>query len=193
MTRRAQLRLWAVVAAAAISLLAGCDNMKDQRNVRREEPSALLPRGTSAQLPPPNTVPHQAELPDAVFTTGERNGQLVDDIPMKLTPELLARGRDRYTIYCAVCHGPDGYGDGIVVRRGFPRPPSYHDPRLRNAPIGHFFRVATRGYGMMYPYADRLSPDDRWAVAAYIRALQLSQNARAQDLPESDRQRLSSR
>ncbi len=186
---------WICVRAAVLGLLAfvlsGCGNMKHQNYLRPEETSLHLPRGTSAQLPPPHTVPHQPKLPDDAFLSGERDGQLVAQIPIPVTRELLRRGQDRFNIYCAVCHGPDGYGQGIVVRRGFPAPPSYHDPRLRNVPVGHFFQVMTRGFGAMYPYADRLSPQDRWAVAAYIRALQLSQNARQQDLAASDRQKLS--
>lgn len=187
-SRRALLSAWA--AAAAVLLLAGCGNMKKQPYLRPEEPTSLLPHGTSAQLPPAHTVPHREPLPDSVLLTGERNGQPVTKLPIPLTPQLLARGRERFNIYCAVCHGPDGYGDGIIVRRGFPAPPSYHDPRLRFAPIGHFFQVMTNGFGIMYSYSDRLTPRDRWAVAAYIRALQLSQDASAHELPASDRARL---
>ena len=88
---------------------------------------------------------------------------------MKLTPQLLARGRERYDIYCAVCHGATGEGNGEIVQRGFPAPPTYHSERLRNAPIGHFYDVITNGYGVMYPYATRVAPNDRWAIAAYIR------------------------
>ncbi|HVS50828.1 MAG TPA: cytochrome c [Opitutaceae bacterium] len=177
--------------ALAALLFAGCGNMKKQDYLRAEEPSEHLPRGTSAQLPPAHTVPHAASPLEATLATGERDGQLVTEIPIRLTPELLARGRERFEIYCAMCHGPDGYGRGIVVQRGFPAPPSYHDPRLRNAPAGHFFRVITRGYGLMYSYADRLSVEDRWAVVAYIRALQLSQHAAGSDLAATDRARLS--
>jgi mono/diheme cytochrome c family protein len=171
-------------------LLAGCGNMKDQEYARTEEPRPDLPHGTSAQLPPAGTVPHGSVRPDAAVATGERGGQPVPDIPAPVTDALVARGRERFDIYCAVCHGSDGYGQGIVVRRGFPAPPSYHDPRLRNAPAGYFFRVITQGHGLMYSYADRLTVADRWAVVAYIRALQLSQHARVADLGETDRNRL---
>ncbi|HVU33803.1 MAG TPA: cytochrome c [Opitutaceae bacterium] len=193
--RRLLPRLRLDGCAVALSTLAlcsaGCGNMKHQRYLRMDEPSANLPHGTSAQLPPEHTVRHRARLPDPAFETGERDGKLLNAIPVPVTPELLARGQQRFNIYCAVCHGPDGYGDGIVVRRGFPAPPSYHDARLRNAPVGHFFQVMTRGYGAMYSYADRLTANDRWAVAAYIRALQLSQHARVADLPSADRNHLS--
>jgi mono/diheme cytochrome c family protein len=186
--KRSALRITLALVAL---LFAGCGNMKKQDYLRAEEPSPQLPRGTSAQLPPPHTVPHAHAVADVAELTGERDGQLVAEIPLPLTPELLARGRERFEIYCAVCHGPDGYGRGLVVQRGFPAPPSYHDARLRNAPAGHFFRVITRGYGLMYSYADRLSVEDRWAVVAYIRALQLNQHARVGDLAAADRARLS--
>ena len=100
----------------------------------------------------------------------------IDEFPVPVTKELVDRGQDRYNIYCIVCHGPVGNGNGMIVRRGFPQPPTYHDDRLRNAPVGHFFDVMTNGWGRMNSYADKLSAADRWAVVAYIRALQVGQN-----------------
>jgi mono/diheme cytochrome c family protein len=100
----------------------------------------------------------------------------------KVAMELLRRGQERYNIYCAPCHSPLGDGDGMVARRGFPHPPSYHSDRLRQAPDRHFYDVMTKGYGIMAPYADRVAPEERWAIVAYIRALQLSQYARIEDL-----------
>src|SRR5205814_4417591 len=99
-----------------------------------------------------------------------------------VTPQLLRRGQQRYTIYCVPCHSALGDGDGPVVRRGFPRPPSYHEPQLREAPDRRLFDVITEGYGIMASYADRVPADDRWAIVAYIRALQLSQHARLEEL-----------
>src|SRR5262249_47658772 len=107
-----------------------------------------------------------------------------------VTRALLERGRDRYDIYCAVCHDRAGTGRGMIVRRGFLPPPSYHTAKLRRAPVGHFFNVITNGTGAMYSYNDRLSVHDRWVVAAYIRALQLSQNASLADVPPEERRRL---
>jgi mono/diheme cytochrome c family protein len=107
-----------------------------------------------------------------------------------LTVALLERGRERFNIYCAPCHGRAGVGDGMVVQRGMPRPPSLHDERLRAAPDQHVFDVITRGYGVMYSYAMRVQPPDRWAIVAYIRALQLSQHATLADVPTADRDRL---
>ena len=104
--------------------------------------------------------------------------------------QTLARGRERYDIYCSPCHSIAGDGDGMVARRGFPHPPSYHSDKLRNAPDAHFYNVITNGYGVMYSYADRVEPRDRWAIIAYIRALQLSQNARIDDVPPEHRAEL---
>ena len=100
----------------------------------------------------------------------------ISEFPVSVTKELIDRGQDRYNIYCIVCHGPVGNGDGMIVRRGFPKPPTYHDDRLRNAPVGHFFDVMTNGWGKMSSYAYQVQPADRWAIVAYIRALQVSQN-----------------
>jgi len=106
--------------------------------------------------------------------------------PMAITLAFIARGRDRYDVYCAPCHSRTGDGDGMIVRRGFPAPPSYHSERLRAAPDSHFFQVISDGFGVMYPYADRITPEDRWAVVAYIRALQLSRHASSAELDASD-------
>ena len=100
----------------------------------------------------------------------------IDEFPVPVTKELVDRGQARFNIYCIVCHGPVGNGDGMIVRRGFPKPPTYHDDRLRNAPVGHFFDVMTNGWGKMPSYAYQVQPADRWAIIAYIRALQVSQN-----------------
>src|SRR4051812_5490830 len=100
----------------------------------------------------------------------------IDAFPVPVTKELIDRGQERFNVYCIVCHGPLGNGDGMVVRRGFPKPPTYHDDRLRNAPVGHFFDVITNGWGKMNSYAFQVPPADRWAIIAYIRALQATQN-----------------
>ena len=113
--------------------------------------------------------------------------------PLPVTAATLARGQERFGIFCAPCHGPLGDGDGLVARRGFPNPPSYHSDRLRNAPDSHLFAVITHGYGAMYPYANRVPPADRWAIVAYIRALQRSQHASLADVPAGERERLERR
>ena len=104
--------------------------------------------------------------------------------PPAVDAQLLARGQERYDIYCSPCHGLSGNGDGMIVQRGFPAPPSYHTARLRAAPAQHFFDVITNGYGVMYSYASRVEPRDRWAIVAYVRALQESQSAKLADMPE---------
>lgn len=118
---------------------------------------------------------------------GTINGQTANVFPFPITAQDLARGQQRYNIYCSPCHGYDGSGRGMIVLRGFQQPPSYHTDRLRNAPVGHFFDVITNGFGNMYSYASRVSPDDRWRIAAYIRALQLSQHASVADVPQNQR------
>lgn len=116
-------------------------------------------------------------------TTGPTGNTLVssfpndiDEFPVPVTKELVDRGQSRYNVYCIVCHGPVGNGDGMIVRRGFSAPPTYNDDRLRNAPVGHFYDVITNGWGKMNGYAAQIPPGDRWAIVAYIRALQLSQS-----------------
>lgn len=120
----------------------------------------------------------QLHLDEARYT-GKINGKDVDSIPIQISKEDVLRGQERFNIYCSPCHGRAGNGQGMVVARGLRQPPSYHDERLLNAPIGHFFDVMSNGYGSMYSYASRVSVDDRWRIAAYIRALQLSENAPA--------------
>ena len=127
---------------------------------------------------------------DEAFYTGKIGTNLVTTFPVPVTQELLERGRERFEIYCSVCHGRTGEGNGMIVQRGFPVPPSYHIDRLRQAPVGHFFDVMTQGYGIMYSYAERVKPEDRWAIAAYIRALQLSHNVKLADLSAEQKARL---
>ncbi|MGH7767147.1 MAG: c-type cytochrome [Candidatus Binatia bacterium] len=128
---------------------------------------------------------------DEHFYTGKIGGRPAIEFPFALTREILARGRERYDIFCAPCHDRLGNGRGMIVRRGYRAPPSYHSDRLREAPVGHFFDVATRGLGAMPDYAEQITPGDRWAIAAYIRALQLSQRGSIAELPEEERRRLS--
>jgi len=180
-----------LIAALVVALgTAGCDNMRHQPNARAFAPSSHLSDGTTARPPPPHTIARGRLPADDPFTTGLRDGAPVAEMPVPLTRALLERGRERFNITCSLCHGEDGYGRGIVVRRGFPAPPSYHDDRLRAAPIGHFVEVIAHGYGVMYPYADRVAPEDRWAIAAYIRALQRSQHATLADVSPEHRKEL---
>lgn len=205
------------VCVPLLLALAGCERaMHDMYQQPKDKPgqaSSLFADGSAQRHAPAGAVAYsQAEAAD---TSGGRRGRVVganyhadlavpvdehgtsraqgatDQAPhansLAITPTLLLRGQQRYDIYCAACHGLDGRGDGMVVQRGFPAPPSYHSERLREAPDSHFYNVITHGYGVMYPYADRVSPDDRWAIVAYVRALQLSQHVPAAQLTARDR------
>jgi mono/diheme cytochrome c family protein len=123
-------------------------------------------------------------LPVGVVAQGDRDRAKAAAIPPAVDAQLLEQGQQRYDIFCSPCHGLSGNGDGMIVRRGFPAPPSYHTARLRAAPAQHFFDVITDGYGVMYSYAARIEPHDRWAIVAYVRALQESQNAKLADIPD---------
>jgi len=148
--------------------------------------------GASRPIPLHTIARGQLEL-DEPFYTGEVGTNLTATLPVPLTMDLLRRGRERFEINCSPCHGRTGEGNGMIVRRGFPPPPTFHQDRLRAAPVGHFFEVITHGYGVMHSYAQRVEPDDRWAIAAYIRALQLSRNARPEDAPSTERAKLESK
>jgi mono/diheme cytochrome c family protein len=185
----------ALLALCAMLLLTSCERaMQDMYNQPRYKPlrpSPLFPDGNSSRSPPAGSVPHAiGNLADTSSgRAGADEAQAEDaaaqatSMPFPITADVLRRGRDRFLIYCAPCHSPVGDGDGLVTHHGFPHPPSYHTDRLREAPDRHFFDVITNGYGIMYSYADRVMPRDRWAIVAYIRALQLSQHAAAETLP----------
>ncbi|HVR10667.1 MAG TPA: cytochrome c, partial [Thermoanaerobaculia bacterium] len=127
---------------------------------------------------------------DESFYSGIRGGRPVADVPFPVTREVLLRGEQRYDVFCSPCHGKLGDGRGMIVTRGYKQPPSFHSEQLRNAQVGWFFSVMTQGFGVMPSYAAQVPVADRWAIAAYIRALQYSQNARLADLPEATRQKL---
>ena len=159
-------------------LVAACRRgMVDQQRIKPLGEANFFADGRGSRLPPEHTVARGQLREDQQFFTGKIGDQLAATFPMPVTRQILTRGRERFEIFCAVCHGRTGEGNGEIVQRGFPQPPSLHESRLRDAPAGHFFDVATNGYGVMYSYASRISPEDRWAIAAYIRALQLSQHA----------------
>jgi len=164
--------------------------MAQQAKVDPEEPTGFFQDGTSARPVVDGTVARgQLRVDDAMFR-GMANGKPVDKFPMAVTKDMLVRGQERYTIFCAACHGALGDGEGMIVQRGMIHPPSYHTERLRTAPVGHFYDVIDNGFGAMYPYNDRIAPADRWAIIAYIRALQLSQNAMVSQLPAADQRSL---
>lgn len=163
-------------ALLAVLALAGCDDMSDQPRYDSYEPSTLFDDGTSLQAPPEGTV--------------ARDGA-TEDIPRPaMSLALLERGRDRYAIYCVPCHDAAGTGRGTVPARGYPQPPSLHEKRLVDAPSRHFYDVITHGHGVMYSYADRVTPADRWAIAAYIRALQVARHTPVRALSDAERAKL---
>ena len=171
-------------AGSMLCALTGCrQDMFDQPKSSPLGPSDFFEDGAASRPIPPHTVARNQLDADEAFNAGMIGTNLVTTFPFPVTGAVLRRGRECYEIDCVPCHGETGDGNGIVVERGFPAPPSYNIQRLRDAPAGHFFDVMTRGYGVMYSYAARVTPADRWAIAAYIRALQLSQHATPADVP----------
>ena len=184
------------VAAAMLAALAGAaacrQDMHDGPRYKPLQSSEIFPDNQSARPIIEGTVARGFLKDDDVFYTGMQGGAPVEKIPMPITADVVVRGRERFNIYCSPCHGVAGDGDGMIVKRGYKQPTSYHDPRLRNEKAGYFFDVMTRGFGQMPDYAAQVSPKDRWAIVAYIRALQLSQHASVGDLTAEEKRRLES-
>lgn len=171
--------------------LAGCrQDMHDAPRYDPYEASAVFPKGSSARPLVEGTVARSDVLDDDLLTTGKIDGQLADEFPFAITRADLDRGEQRFDIYCSPCHGRTGEGNGMVVQRGYRQPPSYHIDRLRQAPVGHFFDVMTNGFGVMPDYRTQVPTADRWRIAAYIRALQLSERGAVADVPAADLQKL---
>lgn len=183
------------VGLALLALAAGgCRrDMFVQPKSNPLQASAFFANGAASRPLPDHTISREHLDADREFYTGKVGTNDLAAIPVPVTMALLQRGRERFDINCSPCHGRTGEGNGMVALRGFPAPPTFHQERLRRAPIGHFFEVITHGYGVMYSYAQRVTPEDRWAIAAYIRALQLSHDARLQDAPPDERARLAAR
>jgi hypothetical protein len=178
-------------AIAGVMLLSGCRmDMHIQPKYLPYEESAFFADGRSERQPVEDTVARGELRLDELYYTGRENGVVVDKFPFPITKADLERGRERYNVYCTPCHDYTGSGNGMIVQRGFPQPPSYHIQRLREAAAGHFFEVMTNGFGEMYSYAARIEPADRWRIAAYIRVLQASQDAKVDDVPAGDRAQL---
>ncbi len=170
------------LAAISVLGLAGCrQDMHNQPKFYPQRGTTLYTDGRSARPQVVNSVARGQLDEGSYFMTGFSNGKEGDGMPMQLTPDLLARGQERYNIYCTACHSRVGNGGGIVVQRGYRPAGNFHIDRLRNAPLGHFYNVIANGYGAMPEYSAMLTVEDRWAVVAYIRALQLSQNATTND------------
>jgi mono/diheme cytochrome c family protein len=185
-------RLLRLVGVVLLSLLAlmGCRRQQMMAHQPQYDPlekSSAFADANSSRPVVEGTVAQGALDPTDVLLTGKVGDAFIDDFPLPLTPELMARGRERYNIYCSPCHGLAGYGDGMIVARGYRKPPSFHTDQLRSRSNGHLFDVITNGFGAMPAYRAQVRAEDRWAIVAYERALQVSQNASLADVPEADR------
>jgi mono/diheme cytochrome c family protein len=168
----------------AVLVMAGCRlDMQDQPRFKPLAKSDFYPDLRSARPPVQGTVARGQLQEDSYLYTGKFGNNPGDYMPFPVTQDVLARGRERFNIYCSPCHSRLGNGNGMIVQRGFRAPPSYHTERLRKAPLGYFFDVMTNGFGAMPEYATQVPPRDRWCIVAYIRALQLSQDATMSDVP----------
>jgi mono/diheme cytochrome c family protein len=184
----------ALVTALAVCIsFTACrapQKMASQPSYKPYEGSAFFEDGSSARSLVAGTVAQRTLREDAFLYTGKLGAELVDSFPFEMTAERLQRGRERYDIYCSMCHGRTGAGDGMIVQRGYKQPPSLHSPQLRARRVGHFFDVMTNGFGVMPSYASQVPVEDRWAIAAYVRVLQMSQNATMADVPADKRAEL---
>lgn len=190
MTPRRFARAVSVAGGAfALAAVAGCRmDMHDQPKYQPFESSAFFADGRAARPLPAGTVARGQLREDRWYFQGiGPANEPVAAFPEPVTAALIERGRERYDIYCSPCHDRAGSGDGMIIQRGYPRPTSFHDERLRNAPPGHFFQAITAGFGIMPSYASQVPVADRWAIVAYIRALQLSQHATLADVPDDAR------
>ena len=177
-----------VLCAFVVSVSVACrQDMHDQPKLKPLARSDFHPDHRASRLQVEGTVARGQLVSDSPFTTGKVDGQLIHDLPVPLTPELLQTGRVRFETFCSPCHGRTGAGNGLVVQRGFKAPRSFHEDRLRQVPVGYFFDAITNGFGAMSDYRAQVPVGDRWAIAAYLRALQLSQNARTEDVPADER------
>jgi mono/diheme cytochrome c family protein len=173
-----------------LSAIACRQDMHDQPKYQPLERSTFFLDQQASRSPVAETVARGELREDTLLYTGKVDGSDALMFPFRVDESVMARGRERFNIYCSPCHGRTGLGDGMVVRRGYRRPPSFADERLRQAPIGHFFDVMTNGFGAMPDYAAQIKVADRWAIVAYLRALQLSAHATMDDVPAAERGRL---
>jgi hypothetical protein len=186
--RRASRVCAAVCGATCLVMLVGCSlkqDMAQQPKNRPLSPSDFFSDGRSERPLLENTVARGSLADDALFVPKESNG-----FPLPVSQELLERGEGRYKIFCTPCHGLQGDGNGMIAIRGMKHPPSYHQDRLRQVPTGYIYDVITNGFGAMYGYSAQIPPRDRWAIVAYVRALQLSRNAKVAELPAELREKV---
>lgn len=185
-----------LVILLLLALAVGCNQnmtfqlMGTQPKYLPLAPADLFPDGQSARPVVPDTVARGHPQDDVLLYTGKQENKDSTVFPFPVTHQVLLRGQERFNIFCSPCHGRTGMGNGLVVQRGFKAPPSLHDDRLRAAPEGHFFDVITNGFGAMPSYATQIPVTDRWAIIAYIRALQLSEHATIDAVPPDQRSKL---
>jgi mono/diheme cytochrome c family protein len=196
--RREYVGAWARRGSGALAALlvlcgAGCrQDMHDQPKYRPYRPSAFFADGRDVRPLVADTVARGHLDDDTLLSTGKLGDKFADVLPFAATADVLQRGQERYNIYCSPCHDRTGGGGGMIVLRGYRRPPAFHIERLRQQPLGYFFDVITHGFGVMPNYAQQIPPQDRWAIVAYVRALQLSQHAELIDVPAAEQARLAS-
>lgn len=185
--------IFAFVLLAVMLGAVGCGgvNLDNQPKYIPLRPSNFFTDGNSSRTLVEGTVPRGSFTTDSLLIAGKVDGKLVDLFPFPITEQVLERGQDRFNTFCSPCHGRLANGEGMVVKRGFPQPPSFQTDSLRAMPAGFFFDVITNGFGRMYSYAPSVPVHDRWAIVAYIRALQLSENVPVKDLPEAEQRQLS--
>ena len=193
MSRKFQRPFLTAGAAVLLAFSSGCElrqAMYDQEKYEPLEASSFFAAGQTFRPQVEGTVARGELNLDEHFFQGKVNGQLATALPVTVDRALLERGRERYDIFCSPCHDKTGSGNGMIVKRGLKQPPNFHQQRLRDIQVGHFFDVMTNGYGVMYSYASRVPVQDRWAIAAYIKLLQRSQNLELDQLPAEDQRQL---
>ena len=194
MCRRCRKSTWCLpfILCGTTAFLLGCNagEMRDQPRYDPLEANEFFRDGLASRPLVKGTVARGQLRTDDLFFAGRIDGKLATTFPQPPVTKRLKRGRERYDIFCAACHDRVGTGGGMVVRRGYPRPPSFHTERLRAQPVGHIYDVITNGYGRMPDYRDQIPPADRWAIVAYVRALQLSQHTAREALRAQDLQKL---
>ena len=174
--------------AVALASVTGCHrDMRDQPKFKSYAATDFFGDRRAMRPPVEGTVARGQLKSDTLLYTGKVGKEFATEYPFEITRAVLERGRDRYGIYCTPCHDRTGSGNGMIVQRGMKVPPSYHIERLRNSPPGYFFDVMTNGFGVMYDYSAQLRPEDRWAIAAWIKVLQFSQSASVNDVPAEAR------
>jgi len=178
-------------AASLLLMLAACrQDMHDQPKYRGFRASTFFADGAGARPLVNNTVARGHLNADEFLETGKQGADDTTVFPFPVTDQVMERGRERFNIYCSPCHGQTGNGDGMIVRRGYRRPPNYNEERLRTAPVGHLYDVITNGFGAMPDYQTQIPVKDRWAIVAYVKALQLASYAPIEDVPAADRGKL---